>query len=72
MQKKYTSCWKSTQGLGNPSQALISMATYISKGVKTSRMLLHFEVGEAKLRSGHYVSRSQPAAFSIHNTGISL
>lgn len=72
MQKKYTSFWKSTESLGNPLQALISMATYISKGVKTSRMLLHCEVCEAKLRSGHYVSRSQPAAFSIHNLASSV
>lgn len=39
------------------------------KGFRTSRTLLHRQVGEAKLRPGLQMFVSQPAAFSVHDTG---
>lgn len=70
MQKNDTSFRKSTAGLGNPPQALISTNTYFSKGIRKGRTFLHCRVGEGKLEPGLPMFISQPAAFSVHDTGV--
>lgn len=47
VQKRYTSFWKSTEGLGNPPQANFHNY-YFSKGIRTGRTLLHWQMGEVK------------------------